>query len=88
MSQVSFLRLEKHHLTEVSTEMCEKRENVSKATQRCFEAGKFHCNFVRQNNVSVGLSCRRQPYLYCTVLCKSFLSQQAREELRNGPYFA
>ena len=62
MLQASFLRLEKHHLTEVSTEMCEKRENVSKATQRCFEAGKFHCNFVRENNVSRGLACRSQPY--------------------------
>ena len=64
MSQASFLRLEKHHLAKVSTQMCEKRENVSKATQRCFEAGKFHCNFVREDNFSVGLACHCQNYLY------------------------
>ena len=39
---------------------------------RCLEAEKFLCNFVRENNVSVGLSCRCQPYLYWSTLCKPF----------------
>ena len=58
MSQVSFLRLEKHHLTEVSTEMCEMRENISKVSKKSIVAGKFHCYFLRENILSVGLSCR------------------------------
>ena len=27
--------------------MREKRVNMSKATKKCFEAGKFYCNFVK-----------------------------------------
>ena len=68
---------------------CVKREKTcQKLQKKCLEAGKFHCNFVRENNAQVSVACRCQPYLYWIGLCKPFLSQQAREERRNGPHFA
>ena len=53
MSQVSFLRSKNHQLTKASTEMCEREKTCQKLQKKCLEAGKFHCNFVRENNAQV-----------------------------------
>ena len=63
---------------------CVKREKTCQKLQiKCLEAGKFHCNFVRENNAQVFLVAVSPIYIESV-----FFPQQAREELRNGPHFA